>query len=63
MESKFIKNNKVTKALINNMNAMAAKHLEENKRDRKKSSITSRMSPKMEQMFTLLAAKDWERKP
>jgi hypothetical protein len=46
------------------MNAMTMKRLQENKsRNQKKSSMTSRMSPETKTMFTLLAAKDWERKP
>jgi hypothetical protein len=46
-------------ALIQNLNVLTARQLEDKERDQKKSSMTSQMSPETAKIFTLLLAKNW----
>jgi hypothetical protein len=54
----------LTAALVQNMNELAASHLETKNTEAKKLSMMSRMGPETEKLFQVLSAKDWdERKP
>jgi hypothetical protein len=49
----------LTAALISNLNAVSRAQLDSLKKEERKKSMLSRLSPEAEQLFTLLSAKDW----
>jgi hypothetical protein len=52
----------VAAALIQNINVLLARQLEDKERERRKSSMMSQMGPKTEKLFYLLSARDWDEK-
>jgi hypothetical protein len=55
----LVSSKRIIAALIQNLNVSTTRQLEDKERDRKKLSMTSRMSPETAKMFTLLLAKNW----
>jgi hypothetical protein len=52
----------VAAALIQNINVLSARQLEDKARYRRKASMMSDMGPETEKLFILLLAKDWDKK-
>lgn len=59
-EEALLSSKRIVSALIQNLSVNTARQIEDKERDRKKASMTSRMSPETEKMFSLLSARDWK---